>query len=63
MPDELDFVSEFTNANLDAKVSAIRAQAMKIPVGNPGECVHCEEFSPRLVNGYCSPCRDQLKID
>ena len=38
MPDELDFVSEFTNANLDSKVSAIRAQAVNHPALNGGAC-------------------------
>lgn len=38
----------------------IRAQAAMIPVGEPGECVECGSFNPRLVTGVCSPCRDFL---
>lgn len=30
----------------------------ELPPGKPGECVECEEHSPRLVGGLCATCRD-----
>lgn len=32
-----------------------------MPAGNPGECDGCGEWSGRLVDGYCCPCRDKYK--
>lgn len=29
-----------------------------VPVGAPGECDNCGDDSPRLVGGWCAPCRD-----
>ena len=39
----------------------IQAEAKPLAVGVPGECDRCEEHSPRLVGGYCAPCRDVMK--
>lgn len=44
---------------LDAELKAIRDEASRIPVGEPGECEMCGEQSGRLVNGVCAPCRDK----
>jgi hypothetical protein len=42
----------------DAVAKASRIAAL-IPPGNPGECDGCGEWSGRLVDGYCAPCRDK----
>lgn len=36
--------------------------AQAIPVGNPGDCDFCNEWSGRLVRGVCAPCRDRYRI-
>lgn len=45
-----------------ASIDKIRGQAAQIPVGNPGECELCGEWSGRLVNGVCAPCRGRYKL-
>lgn len=42
--------------------AAIRRAAAAIPTGEPGECGLCGEWSGRLVNGACAPCRDHYKL-
>lgn len=41
------------------------ARALKrppMPVGTPGDCDLCGEWSGRLVEGACAPCRDRYKL-
>jgi len=40
-------------------VKAAQRIAEAIPAGNPGDCDGCGEWSGRLVDGYCAPCRDK----
>lgn len=51
-------------ANLEqlekARELRARANAAAIPKGSPGNCVECGDYNERLVNGICSPCRDDL---
>ena len=43
---------------------AMRKAAMKaeLPVGEPGDCELCGEWSGRLVRGACAPCRDKYRL-
>ena len=59
MPDDLDLAQEREDI---AREDAIRAAAKPIPPGTPGECELCGEWSGRLVNGVCAPCRDRWKL-
>lgn len=60
MPDEIDRLQELRDIENDNLVrTATRAE---IPAGEPGECQHCGEHSPRLVNTSCAPCRDELGL-
>lgn len=34
-------------------------QPYEIPAGVAGDCELCGEWSGRLVNGACAPCRDK----
>lgn len=43
-------------------IAAISAKAKAIPAGVPGECDLCGEWSGRLVNGACAPCRDRHNL-
>lgn len=44
---------------IDEGVKRAMQRASEIPPGNPGECDGCSELYGRLVDGYCSPCRDR----
>jgi hypothetical protein len=59
MPDELDKIEERDAPLHEAWIGEVRARAAAMPVGRPGECDLCGEWSGRLVNGACAPCRDR----
>lgn len=62
MSDEVDRQLERDEVFDQANLKAIREQAAKIPAGKPGDCDLCGEWSARLVNGVCAPCRDRHKL-
>lgn len=33
--------------------------AYVLPPGKPGDCETCGEWTGRLIEGMCAPCRDQ----
>ena len=56
--DDLDV----TQDRMDKEILLAREQYAKdIPEGKTGECVDCEELSPRLIQGRCARCRDTNK--
>lgn len=57
-----DYAAEITQERVDHSVAEIRKQAAKIDPGQPGDCDLCGEWSARLVNGACAPCRDKYKL-
>jgi len=59
---DADYAAEIVQEAVDNEVSRICQQAAKIPVGSPGECDLCGEWSGRLVDGVCAPCRDKHKL-
>jgi len=59
MVDEVDRQLERDEILDQENLKAIRVQATKIPLGAPGDCDLCGEWSSRLVNGACAPCRDK----
>ena len=62
MADEIDRQLERDEVLEAARLKKIQAQAAKIPKGEPGDCDLCGEWSARLVNGVCAPCRDRHKL-
>lgn len=62
MSDVTDYADELIEKQRQISIDKARAEAAKIPVGDPGECALCEEFSQRLVEDVCAPCRDKYKI-
>lgn len=42
----------------DARIAQVRKEAAQIPVGEPGDCGGCGEYSQRLVRKLCARCRD-----
>lgn len=57
-----DYAAEVTQEAVDNSVAHIRKLAAKIPQGAPGDCELCGEWSGRLVNGGCAPCREKFKL-
>lgn len=57
--DEIDLASNRALEEAERGVANVCAQAARIPAGNPGDCDLCGEWSGRLVNGTCAPCRDK----
>lgn len=45
-----------------ATKEAIKRNSKKLEKGEPGECMGCGEFSPRLVHDFCAPCRDKYRL-
>lgn len=60
--DEIDTANDLAQTMTDAVIRAQREKAASIPTGKPGECDMCGEWSGRLVNGVCAPCRDRYKL-
>lgn len=62
MVDEVDRQLERDAILEEIGVKQICEEAAKIPVGSPGTCKLCSEWSGRLVNKICAPCRDRYKL-
>ena len=58
MVDEADLAQERQASLSDTTIRGIRERA-NIPAGNAGICDDCGHHSPRLVMGFCAPCRDE----
>jgi hypothetical protein len=56
--DEVDRTEERIERELAAAVAAARGQ---IPPGSAGDCDLCGEWSGRLIDGACAPCRDRAE--
>lgn len=59
--DDVDRAQRVTDAELNDSLSQIREKA-RLPKGRPGDCDLCGEWSGRLVNGACAPCRDKHNL-
>ena len=62
MADEVDMTDERTTAEKADTIARISRAAASIPAGEPGECDLCGEWSGRLVEGVCAPCRDRHNL-
>lgn len=61
--DIIDKANELSTSEVDSFTAAARAQAASMPVGKPGDCELCGEWSGRLVSGVCAPCRDKWGLE
>lgn len=59
MADEIDRANDLAQAATDA---AIQSNRKELQPGVPGDCDLCGEWSGRLINGACAPCRDRYKL-
>lgn len=57
MADEADITQERMEFELAAKLAA--AGSYHLPEGVAGDCDLCGEWSGRLIDGACAPCRDK----
>lgn len=62
MADEVDRTQDAEEMHAAARAAEARRKAEAIPAGKPGECDLCGEWSERLVNGACAPCRDKYHL-
>lgn len=62
MTDQIDHANDIAQSESDSSVAAARRAAEAIPVGKPGDCELCGEWSGRLVGGACAPCRDRYGL-
>lgn len=60
--DVIDQANDKAAALVDSVATEIRYQASRMPVGEPGYCHKCGEYSARLVGNACAPCRDHYKL-
>ncbi|MCU0811962.1 MAG: hypothetical protein MUE59_13185 [Thiobacillaceae bacterium] len=58
--DDIDRAQAHTEAELEAAIAA--ARGVPIPEGVPGDCDLCGEWTGRLVEGLCAPCRDWVAV-
>ena len=61
MSDEIDDATEYSQKVLDNQIKEIRKRAI-LEKGAPGDCELCGEWSGRLINEVCAPCRDRYKL-
>ncbi len=61
MADEIDITNDRTQLAIDAKLQEISNAAKRAP-GTEGDCDLCGEWSGRLIDGACAPCRDRYKL-
>lgn len=56
-----DLAAEVSQIRLDSQIQQVRNRA-KLVAGVAGDCDLCGEWTPRLVDGACCPCRDKYKL-
>lgn len=57
--DEADYGNDRAQQIIDAAIAASRGE---IKPGVAGECDLCGEWSGRLIEGACAPCRDKYHL-
>lgn len=62
MTDEIDVANDYEDRRKQQIIDSIRRQA-QLKKGREGDCEFCGEWSSRLINDACAPCRDKYKLD
>lgn len=62
MADIIDTANDQRDKEEAFRIQSARDQAAKIPIGTPGNCDFCGEWTGRLVRGACAPCRDRWRL-
>lgn len=58
MADDIDTTNDRVMQETERLLRETREAANRIPKGAPGVCSGCGEYSQRLVDDMCAPCRD-----
>lgn len=61
MADEADAAQDLAEKALQLAIAQARSKA-NIPAGVSGDCDLCGEWSGRLIEGVCAPCRDHYGL-
>lgn len=59
MSDEIDIANDRAEQDLARAIAAARGE---IKPGVEGDCDLCGEYSGRLIDGACAPCRDRYHL-
>lgn len=62
MPDAADRADLLIENTVHDALEDVRRKAAAMPPGKPGDCDYCGEWSGRLIDGLCAPCRDRLGV-
>lgn len=62
MADDIDRAQEAAERFTEQSLQQVKDKAAQMPVGQPGDCELCGEWSGRLVGGVCAPCRDKYHL-
>lgn len=62
MADEADLANDRAMEDTQRALDAARRAAALIPSGTAGDCDFCGEWTSRLVDGACAPCRDARRL-
>lgn len=62
MADDIDRANQRAEEDTERCIEAARRRAAEIPAGDSGDCELCGEWSGRLVDGACAPCRDRFRL-
>jgi len=57
--DEADMAEQRIEEAVSDGINEASRAVAAMPVGAPGDCDGCGEWTGRLVDGYCAPCRDR----
>jgi hypothetical protein len=57
--DDVDVANDQAQQRLDILIKQARKPLAK---GEPGDCTLCGEYSGRLIESVCAPCRDRYKL-
>lgn len=60
--DEADRAQQDAEAMEQAATKRRKQGPYVLDPGYSGECEYCGEFSKRLINGHCAPCRDLYRL-
>ncbi len=62
MADIFDQTQDRLEREEELRALARPLDPLRLAEGEPGECELCGEWSGRLVNGACAPCRDRYRL-
>lgn len=62
MTDILDEADGLIELQKELSLAAAHKAANEMPAGTQGDCELCGNWSGRLVEAVCAPCRDKYKL-